>query len=165
MSRLDSAIKRLQAQRSCIDDVARRIADLPGLVLELGLGNGRTYDHLRERLPEREIYVFERRVAAHPDCIPPDDRLILGDVQETLPGALDRFRGQVALVHADVGTGDVETNRVLAAAISAVIGDFLAPGGYLVCDQQISFDDAETVPLPEGVAPGRYIYLRKPESA
>ena len=162
MSRLDSAIKRLQAQRSCIDDVARRIADLPGLVLELGLGNGRTYDHLRERLPEREIYVFERRVAAHPDCIPPDDRLILGDVQETLPGALDRFRGQVALVHADVGTGDVETNRVLAAAISAVIGDFLAPGGYLVCDQQITFPGAEAVPLPEGVAPGRYIYLRKP---
>ena len=155
MSRLDSAIKRLQAQRSCIDDVARRIADLPGLVLELGLGNGRTYDHLRERLPEREIYVFERRVAAHPDCIPPDDKLILGDVQETLPGALDRFRGQVALVHADVGTGDVETNRVLAAAISAVIGDFLAPGGYLVCDQQITFPGAEAVPLPEDVAPGR----------
>ena len=162
MSRLDSAIKRLQAQRSCIDDVARRIADLPGLVLELGLGNGRTYDHLRERLPEREIYVFERRVAAHPDCIPPDDKLILGDVQETLPASLTRFRGQVALVHADVGTGDVETNRVLAAAISAVIGDFLAPGGYLVCDQQITFPGAEAVPLPEGVAPGRYIYLRKP---
>ena len=165
MSRLDSAIRRLQAQRSCIDDAARRVEDLPGIVLELGLGNGRTYDHLRERLPERAIYVFERRVAAHPDCIPPDDRLILGDVRETLPAALDRFRGQVALVHADVGTGDAETNRVLAEAISAVIGDFLAPGGYLVCDQRIGFPGAETVPLPDGVAPGRYIYLRKPDNA
>ncbi len=164
MSRLDSVIRRLQAQRSCLDDAAGRIAGLPGIVLELGLGNGRTYDHLRERLPEREIYVFERRVAAHPDCIPPDDRLILGDVRETLPAALDRFRGQVTLVHADVGTGDVETNRTIAAAISAVIGDFLAPGGYLVCDQQISFPGAETVPLPDGVAPGRYIYLRKPSA-
>ena len=163
MSRLDSVIQRLRAQRSCIDDVARRIAGLPGVVLELGLGNGRTYDHLRERLPEREIYVFDRRVAAHPDCIPPDDKLILGDVRETLPAALDRFRGKAALVHADVGTGDVESNRVLAAAISAVIGDFLAPGGYLVCDQQISFPGAEAVPLPDGVAPGRYVYLRKPE--
>lgn len=164
MSRLDSAIRRLQAQRSCLDDAAARIAQLPGVVFELGLGNGRTYDHLRERLPEREIYVFERRVAAHPDCIPPDDRLFLGNVEETLPAALARFRGQVALVHADVGTGDPETNRVLASAISGVIGEFLAPGGYLVCDQQIGFADAEVVPLPEGVPEGRYVYLKKPES-
>ena len=89
MSRLDSAIRRLQAQRSCLDDAARRIAGLPGIVFELGLGNGRTYDHLREVLPDREIYVFERRVAAHPDCVPPDDKLFLGNVEETLPGVLD----------------------------------------------------------------------------
>ncbi len=165
MSRLDSAIRRLQAQRSCLDDAAARIAGLPGIVFELGLGNGRTYDHLRELLPDREIYVFERRVAAHPDCVPPDDRLFLGYVEETLPGVLPRFRGRVALVHADVGTGHPETNKILAAAISAVIGDFLAPGGYLVCDQQISFPGAEPVALPRDVAEGRYIYLRKPEKA
>lgn len=165
MSRLDSAIRRLQAQRSCLDDAAKRIAGRPGVVFELGLGNGRTYDHLRELLPDREIYVFERQVAAHPDCIPSNDRLFLGNVEETLPAVLDRFRGRVALVHADVGTGDVATNKLLAAAISAVIGEFLAPGGYLVCDQQISFPGAEAVALPPDVAQGRYIYLRKPESA
>ncbi|MGH6887075.1 MAG: class I SAM-dependent methyltransferase, partial [Geminicoccales bacterium] len=48
MSRLDSFIRRLEAQRACLDLAAARIADLPGPVLELGLGNGRTYDHLRE---------------------------------------------------------------------------------------------------------------------
>ena len=165
MSRLDSAIRRLQAQRSCLDDAARRIADQAGVVFELGLGNGRTYDHLRERLPDREIYVFERQVAAHPDCIPPDNRLFLGNVEETLPGVLARFRGRVALVHSDVGTGDAATNKILAAAISSVIGDFLVPGGYLVCDQQISFPGAEPVALPSDVAEGRYIYLRKPASA
>ena len=68
-------------------------------------------------------------------------------------------------MHADVGTGDPATNKVLASAISAVIGEFLAPGGYLVCDQQISFPDAEPVALPTGVAEGRYIYLRKRASA
>ncbi len=162
MTRLDSVIQRLQAQRSCLDDAAKRIAGLPGIVFELGLGNGRTYDHLRAILPDREIYVFERRIAAHPDCIPPDDKLFLGNVEKSLPPALERFRERVALVHADVGTGDVEANKILASAISAVIGEFLVAGGYLVCDQQITFPGAEPVSLPEGVAEGRYIYLRKP---
>ena len=60
VSRLDSFIRRLQAQRACLDMAAGLIADIDGLVLELGLGNGRTYDHLRETLPGREIYVCER---------------------------------------------------------------------------------------------------------
>ena len=58
MSRLDSFIRRLEAQRACLEYAAGQIRDLPGPVLELGLGNGRTYDHLRELLPEREIFVF-----------------------------------------------------------------------------------------------------------
>ena len=48
------------AQRECLNWAAEAVAGVAGPVLELGLGNGRTYDHLRERLPEREIYVFER---------------------------------------------------------------------------------------------------------
>jgi hypothetical protein len=65
MSRLDSFIRRVQAQRACLDRAAELIADVPGPVLELGLGNGRTYDHLREQLPARRIFVFERLVQAH----------------------------------------------------------------------------------------------------
>ena len=86
MSRLDSFIRRLEAQRACLDRAAELIAGLDGVVLELGLGNGRTYDHLRELFPDRDIYVCERQVAAHPDCIPPADRLLLGDMFETLAG-------------------------------------------------------------------------------
>ena len=48
MSRLDSFIRRLEAQRACLDRAAALIAGIDGAVLELGLGNGRTYDHLRE---------------------------------------------------------------------------------------------------------------------
>ena len=87
MSRLDSFIRRLEAQRACLDRAAELIARLDGAVLELGLGNGRTYDHLRELFPGRDIYVCERQVAAHPDCVPPADRLLLGDMRETLPVA------------------------------------------------------------------------------
>ena len=83
MTRLDSAIRRLQAQRTCLDWAVSKIATLPGPVLELGLGNGRTYDHLRSKLPGRRIFVFERKVAAHPECIPDDQYLFEGDVEKT----------------------------------------------------------------------------------
>ena len=84
MSRLDSFIRRLEAQRACLDHAAQLIGGLPGNVLEFGLGNGRTYDHLRSRFSGREIYVFDRQVAAHPDCIPPSDRLFIGEFLDTL---------------------------------------------------------------------------------
>ena len=99
MTRLDSAIRRLQAQRACLDRAAELVQDTPGPVLELGLGNGRTYDHLRARLAGRDIFVFERAPAAHPDSMPPADRLILGNILETLapcsaarPGGAHPFR-------------------------------------------------------------------------
>ncbi len=98
-------------------------------MLELGLGNGRTYDHLRELFPDRDIYVCERRVAAHPDCVPPPEMLILGDLRETLPAARERFGHRVALAHLDVGTGDAAANLALAAALTPDIVALLCPGG------------------------------------
>ncbi len=100
MSRLDSVIARLMAQRACLDFACAAISDIAGPVLELGLGNGRTYDHLRSRLPERRIFVFERQISAHPDCVPPDQDVFLGDFLQHLPVALDRTGRPAALVHA-----------------------------------------------------------------
>jgi hypothetical protein len=130
MSRLDSFIRRLEAQRACLELAAARIAGLPGPALELGLGNGRTYDHLRALLPEREIFVFEREVNAHPDCIPDAAHLILGDVRATLPQARRLLPGKAALAHSDVGTGDAAANAELAAWLAARRGRLggLRPG-------------------------------------
>src|SRR5947209_7077060 len=102
MSRLDSFIRRMMAQRACLDLAVEMVRDVEGPMLELGLGNGRTYDHLREIAPRRDIFVFERAVAAHPDCIPPEDHLFLGDLLESLPKVWQRFHRQVALAHMDV---------------------------------------------------------------
>src|SRR5215218_2711021 len=132
MTRLDSVIRRLQAQRAVLDWAARDIAGSPGIVLELGLGNGRTYDHLRHRLPGRAIYAFERAPAAHPDCTPDPEHLIVGDILETLPAFTRRFGpGCAALIHADIGTGDDEGNRRLAAQLSPLLAPLLAPGGLM----------------------------------
>ncbi|HZF35717.1 MAG TPA: class I SAM-dependent methyltransferase [Candidatus Angelobacter sp.] len=160
MSRLDSFIRRLQAQRACLDRAAELIRELPGPILELGLGNGRTYDHLRERLPERDIYVCERQVAAHPDCIPPARFLIIGDVRETLPEARARLGAAVALIHADLGSGDDESNRRQAAELAPLIAGLLQPGGIVVSDQALVTPRLRVLELPAEVKPGRYFLYR-----
>lgn len=164
MSRLDSFIRRLEAQRACIDAAADLIAGLEGPVLELGLGNGRTFDHLRERLGGREIFVFERQLAAHPDCLPDAEHLFLGDIHETLPAAAERFAGQVALIHSDIGTGDATGNAAIAAFLSEYLDRLLRSGGLAICDQPLSLARSETVPPPEGVAPDRYFLYRRTDT-
>ncbi len=160
MSRLDSVIRRLEAQRACLNLAAEMIRDLAGPVLELGLGNGRTYDHLRETFPDREIFVFEREVAADPDCLPDAAHLLLGDIHETLPAAVARFGPSVALVHSDLGTGDSELNGRLAAFLAARLPGLLRPGGVVISDQDLSLEDAVALPLTEGVWQGRFFMSR-----
>jgi hypothetical protein len=162
MTRLDSVIRRLTAQRDLLDWAAAGIAGTPGLVLELGLGNGRTYDHLRDRLPDRDIYVFERAPAAHPDCMPPPDRLLVGDIFETLPAFRRQFgEGSAALVHADIGTGDQEANRRLAARLSPLVEPLLAPGGLLLADRRFDLPNCTDISAEAGVAEGRYFAFRR----
>ncbi|WP_416900108.1 MAG: class I SAM-dependent methyltransferase [Minwuia sp.] len=164
MSRLDSVIDRLMAQRACLDAAAAAVSSVPGPVLELGLGNGRTYDHLRARLPGRRIFVFERQVNAHPDCIPPDEDLFLGDFMDHLPEAMLRIGEPAALVHADIGTGDKQASMALAATIGSAVVDLMASGGLLLADQP--FGDRRLAPaaLPDGVKPGRYHMFRKTDA-
>jgi hypothetical protein len=160
MSRLDSFIRRLEAQRACLNQAARAIAGLPGPVLELGLGNGRTFDHLRELLPEREIFVFERQIAAHPASLPNAEHLILGDIRETLPGALARIGAPAALVHSDVGTGDAAQNAELATWLAGVLPGLLAAGAWVISDQPMRSSALTPLPPPDGIAQERYFLYR-----
>jgi S-adenosylmethionine-dependent methyltransferase len=160
MSRLDSFIRRLEAQRACLDLAARLVGELNGDVLELGLGNGRTYDHLRQLFPDRKIYVCERRIAAHPDCMPPAELLLLGDMRDTLQAACDRLGKRVALAHLDPATGEGAASRALAAELAPLIVPLLRPGGVLVSEPAIDQLALIPLPLPEGVAPGRYHLYR-----
>jgi hypothetical protein len=161
MSRLDSAIRRLQAQRRLLDQAASDIQSLEGVVLELGLGNGRTYDHLRHVLPNRDIYVFEREVQAHPDCVPEDDHLFLGDVIDGLHRAQKTLRARAVLVHADLGTGDSQASRDFAKNhLSPAIIPLLAEGAQILSDQPLSLPGATQLPLPKGMDADRYHVYR-----
>jgi S-adenosyl-L-methionine methyltransferase len=158
VSRLESFIRRMQAQRLTLDHACAAIADLPGPVLELGLGNGRTYHHLRERLPDRRIVAFDFKVSAQPDSVPSDGDLVIGDIRETA----QRFVGiGAALVHSDLGSGvdarDVETLRWLTGLVPLL----LSHGGVAVCDQPLDDTMLQPLPLPDGVAEERYFLYRR----
>ncbi len=161
MSRLDSFIRRMQAQRDCLNWAAQTIAGLAGVVLELGLGNGRTYDHLRELLPQRDIYVFERDVRAHACSLPPNQFLILGNVLETLISAKNQLPSRAALVHMDLGTSDTKAYRPFAEKIGPLLHPLIATGGIIVSNIALSETLFFPMPCPTGVKPGRYFIYRK----
>jgi len=160
VSRLDSAIRRLEAQRAAIDHAAQLIKNVPGPVLELGLGNGRTFDHLRSQLPHRHIYAFDRQVAAHPDCIPAAPYLLLGDFSDTLKQARSVLPEPAALAHCDTGTGDEAASQALAAAIAPLLRPLLAPGAVVISDQPMMLTGSSPLPLPAGISAGRIFLWR-----
>lgn len=165
MSRLDSFIRRLEAQRACLDWAIEAVRHVPGPVIELGLGNGRTFDHLRARLGgTRAIFALDRQLAAHPTSAPDQDHLVLGDFRDTLPALVRRLGGPVvALVHADTGSGDEAASRAQAERLVGLIDDLLAAGGIVVSDQNMAAAAHGwlTQNLPPGVASGRYFIYRK----
>lgn len=165
MSRLDSFIRRLEAQRACLDWAVDAVGAVAGAALELGLGNGRTYDHLRARLAgRRPLFALDRQLAAHPDCVPDADHLVLGDFRETLPLLRSRLGRGVALVHADTGSGDNAASQAQARGLVALLDPVLVPGAAIVSDQDMAPDPGvawQAQSLPPGVSAGRYFLYRK----
>ena len=156
MSRLDSFIRRLEAQRACLDHALFLSSELKGVILELGLGNGRTYDHLRGA--GRRIYALDRQLAAHPDCVPED--LLLGEFRDTLPELARRIGRSVALVHADTGSGDSAASLASARALPALLEPLLIERAIVVSDQDMH-PDWNPLPLPQGIPAGRYFIWRR----
>ncbi|MBD0865568.1 MAG: hypothetical protein GDA36_08170 [Rhodobacteraceae bacterium] len=161
MTRLDVFIDRMVSQRVCLDYAIQATADMPGPVYELGLGNGRTYHHLRSYVSARDIYVFERAVASHPDSTPPKEMTILGDVRETLPTTLQRFGATARLIHADLGGHNLSRNDAFARVISPLIEPMLALGGLMVSSDGMYFDALTELALPPGAVPGRCFMYRR----
>ena len=151
----------MQAQRDLLNATPALIEGLGGPVLELGLGNGRTYDHLRCLFPDREIFVFERHLAAHPDCVPAAPYLIEGDIRETLPRALERLPAPAALVHNDIGTGDAVANAEIAAWLSNTLPSVVRKAGVIVSDQALAHARLSPLPVPAELPADRYFLYRR----
>jgi hypothetical protein len=158
LSRLDSFIRRMQAQRLLLDHAVAAIANLDGPVLEFGLGNGRTYHHLREKLPLRRIIAFDNKVTAQQDSVPPAKDLVLGDIRETAQS----FIGcGAALVHLDIGSGIDERDAETQSWLAPLVPKLLASGGLAISGLSLEAPGLEALPLPSEVEEGRYFYYRR----
>ena len=158
MSRLDSFIRRMTAQRDILDHVCAEVGKMEGLVLELGLGNGRTFHHLRERLPGRRIVAFDRALAAHASSIPEPENLVLGEIRETAK----RFFGiGAALVHADIGTGYEDRDAVTSSWLPDLTARLLRVGGIAVSGTPLDHPQLQRLPPPPSVSADRYFIYRR----
>lgn len=148
-SELERMIRRLTTQRACLDRAVALIAEVPGPALELGLGKGRTYDHLRHRLPEREIYAFDRHLHAAPGCVPSAEHLVLGELLTTLQSAADTIGAPAALVHADIGTVNPKADVRAVAALAPLIDALVCTDAVVVSDREMTVGRWQALPLPD----------------
>jgi len=160
-SRLDVFIARMSAQKAFLEDVAVRVADVDGPVLELGLGNGRTFDHLREILPGREIFVFDRAVTAHPASIPDAEHMIIGEIRDTLAFCAPRVRRRAALVHCDLGSGDPTADLAKAHWLAPLIAERTGEGGFVASGIELDMPGFDELPRSPEAELGRYWLYRK----
>ncbi|MCA0871184.1 class I SAM-dependent methyltransferase [Seohaeicola saemankumensis] len=157
MSRLDSMLRRLAAQRDGLNWAASETAAIPGDVVDLGLGNGRTYDHLREILPQRRIWVIDRVLQCHPSCTPPEADFLQGEAEPML-AKLYESGARIAMAHYDFGFGIKEKDVAEAAKLSPLIAKVMQPGGLLVSGQPLT--GFEQIKGPDTIAPDRYLFYR-----
>lgn len=152
-------ISRLTAQRALLDQAAREIAATPGCVFELGLGSGRTFDHLRDIFPDREIFAFDRAISAHPKSIPDGDHMILGEIRETLQFCGPRIPGKPAFIHIDLGSGDPTQDLITRSWLSPLVAGWVVPGTVVLADRPLD-GPYEELPRPAGVPQSGHRLLR-----
>lgn len=152
-SALERLAARLIAQRAYLAEAARRIAAVPGPVFEIGLGKGRTYDHLRRLLPDRAIYCFDREHHAPPEESPPGEFLVLGEIQETLPALAARIGAKAALAHCDIGTRKPARDMEFARYLAATLPEHMAQGGIVLGDRPMASPRLEPLPAPDFARP------------
>jgi hypothetical protein len=161
MSRLDSFIRRLEAQRLVLNWAAASVRDREGLVLELGLGNGRTYDHLREIMPGRRIVAFDREAKANPRSLPAPGDLVLGDMAATLPAFGATHGRRAVLLHVDATTGVPERDAIALAWLPGHVAALAADDALIVSGSALADEALLATALPEGVPAERYFAYRR----
>ena len=158
MSRLDAFINRMTAQRDILNLISRDGTLPDGPILEIGLGNGRTYSHLCEVFPDRRIVVFDRHVAAHKTSIPPAENMVVGEIRETGQGYVGC---DAALVHADIGTGYDDKDAITLTWLPQMVSGMLVSGGLALSGLPLDIADLEQIPVPDHLDPERYFFYRK----
>lgn len=165
MSRLDSFIRRMTSQKILLEHLVDKVNEIDGPVLELGLGNGRTYDHLREIYPNKEIFVFDFAMNCHPSCAPDAEHMILGDIRDTLAFCEPRVKSKASFAHIDIGSADPTNDLAIVHWLGPLINQRMAEGGYILTALELDLPNFVKLPKPDGIHPGRYHIYQKISSA
>ncbi|MBO9666771.1 MAG: hypothetical protein J7501_08140 [Bdellovibrio sp.] len=163
MSRLDVLIQRMTVQRECLNFLMNELQkkNNEGLVaVELGLGSGRTYDHIREGLPHMPFYVFDYKIDCHPSCEPAPEYAILGEIEKTLPPFAEKFQGKACLIHCDIGTKDLDRDNKVYSNLIPLIQKLSNPGTLIASDRPLSAPWLESIELPKDAGKWPYYLLR-----
>jgi hypothetical protein len=158
MSRLDSFIRRLSAQRDILNSIRDDVGAIPGAIMELGLGNGRTYDHIRELFPDRRIIAFDRVTRSFESSTPDNDNLVVGEIKDTI---LDYLGIEAALVHADIGTGHDDLDALTLTWLPGAVAGLLTTGGVAVSGLPLEHPELTVLPTPPNVPVQRYFLYRR----
>jgi hypothetical protein len=159
VSRLDFMISRLITQRAFLAEAARLLEDRPGCIFELGLGSGRTFDHLRQIFPDREIFAFDRSISAHPKCIPDGDHMILGEIRETLQFCAPRIPEKPVFIHVDLGSGDPTQDLITRSWLSPLVAQWSERGTLILADRPLD-GPFEELPRPAEAGASGHRLLR-----
>ncbi len=160
MSRLDSFLRRLCAQRTLIEAAAARVRPLDGPIVELGIGNGRTFDHLAALFPDRKIFAFDEYFHSAVGVLPAAECMVSGDIRDTLAFAGPRLGAPAAMVHNDLGAGDPSQHAAIASWLAPAIERIARPDAIVITSFLLPFTRSVTLPLPDGVKPGRYFLMQ-----
>lgn len=157
MSRLESMIRRLTAQKIGLEWGVEHTQNIAGDFVEIGLGNGRSYDHLRETAPDKKIWVLDRALQCHPSCVPPEGSFLQGEVNEAMMQMKSDNIG-IALAHYDLGIGVKDKDKAEAAALSPRIKGIMVKGGLIISSQPlVGFTQIEG---PAEISAGRYYFYK-----
>jgi S-adenosyl-L-methionine methyltransferase len=149
VSALDNLIRRLMSQRASLERAAAMVTQLPGPALQIGWGDGTAYDHLREIMRRREIFVFDRQITAPLDVPPAPAQRIIGDPRETLPETWERCAREAVFAHLNV------LSPRLASELAPLTAPMLRPGAVVVSEAALDLPGWEAIAANEATRDSR----------
>jgi hypothetical protein len=159
---LERLIVRMNTQRETLERVFQlNDGNVDGLILEVGLGSGRVYDHLRCQYPKNRIVAFDFKVDTRPEYSPKPEDTILGDIKETLPNFAAQNPNAVGLIHLDIGDHDHTKATLYYNSLAFHINFMTKKTACILADRKIELDGWENIDLSNLTRQWSYYAIRK----
>ena len=109
-------------------------------IWELGHGWGRTLEFIESRC-SNPIIVFEKENRIKLRSKSKKTKLVYGDLFQIIPVIIEKFVGEVKLVHIDIGTLNYIDDIENYSALSSLLEPVLMKNGFVISDRPIHMSD------------------------